>query len=163
MLNVLLVTLQIAAGWPWIGAAQPSSHTLRVGQPTVIEGKWLGKPVRLQIAQTLVPDCHRADWLHGAAADRQDRCTRLSKIEVTIGGRPMMLSSSGYADLGGVNDVVVRFTRDRMIIYMRGPDGPDYYGATLELDVHDFVRRRLDLADGGREITTYLSASATGN
>lgn len=85
---------------------------------------------------------------------------RLSKFDVTVGGRPLMLSSSDYADLGGVNDIVVRFTPDRMTVYMRGPDGPDYYGATLELDRHDFVRRRLDLADGGHETTIYQPASA---
>ena len=41
---------------------------------------------------------------------------------------------------------------------MRGPDGPDYYGATLTFGRDDIVRRQLDLADGGREGATYMAA-----
>ncbi len=163
MLPVLAMALQVAAaGWPWTGDASPPAHVLKLGQATVIEGRWGGKPARVRIEQTLVPNCRGADWLHGAVADRQDRCTRLSRIEVVVGGKPMTLSSSGYADLGGVDDVVVRFAPTRMIIYMRGPDGPDYYGATLEFDHSDIVRRKLDLADGGNEVTTYRPATSAG-
>lgn len=163
-MNIALIVMALgtAAGWPWTGAADPPAHVLKTGQETVIEGRWAGKPVRVQLALKAVANCHDATWLRGAVADRQDRCISLGKIEITVGSQPMMLSSSGYADLGGVKDVVVRFAPTRMFIYMRGPDGPDYYGATLEFDSSDIVRRRLDLADGGIELTTYQAGKPFG-
>ena len=55
--------------------------------------------------------------------------------------------------------MVARFAPGRLTLYMRGPDGPEYYGATLEIDAHDVVRRRLDLADGATETTSFHAGS----
>lgn len=162
MLTELMVLARLAAAWPWVGAATPPAHVLQLDRPTVIATRWSGKPVRVSIGQTLVPNCHNVDWLHGAAPDRQDNCRRLNRVEITIAGRALALSSSGYADLGGINDVVLRATPTRLFLFMRGPEGPEFYGATLEFDGRDIVRRTLDLADGGSEVTTYHAGSAAG-
>lgn len=162
MIGVLIVAAQLATAWPWVGAANPPAHVLQPGKATVIAAQWRGKPVRLSISQTVVPNCHAAAWLHGAAPDRQDRCLRLGPLEITVAGQPMMVSSNGYADLGGVNDIVVRTTPTRMILFMRGPGGPEYYGATLEFDARDIVRRKLDLADGAAETTVYRAGPGVG-
>ncbi|UAJ10642.1 hypothetical protein [Polymorphobacter megasporae] len=151
-----LVLAQVAAGWPWVGDAQLQSHPLRLGAPTEVVGRLNGSPARVRFTSGEVADCANANWLYGGVPDRAGRCTRIADLDISVGGRPLDLSE-GYSDLAGVDSIVVRFTPARIIIYLRGPDGPDYYGATLEFDRHDIVRRRLDLADGGTAVTTYTA------
>lgn len=161
MLAALILLQAAAPGWPWVGAADPPAHVLKLGA-TEVAGRWAGRPARVRFTQVVLPGCRDANWLRGAVPDAQGRCIRLGRLEVTVAGRAIALSPGGYADLGGAKDVVVRFAPARLFIYLRGPDGPDYYGATLEIDRRDIVRRRLDLADGATEVTSYHAGAAAG-
>lgn len=77
---------------------------------------------------------------------------------MTVGGAPMPISGDAYADLGGVASLVLKTRANHLVLYVLGPDGPDYYGATLTFGPSDVVSRRLELSDGGREVTTYTDA-----
>ena len=112
----------------------------------------------MRLTPAVVPNCHGADWLHGAVADVQSRCVRIGSMNVTVAGAPMLISGSAFADLGGVQDLVLRTRGHRLVLYVLGPDGPEYYGATLIFGRSDVVSRRLDFSDGSREVTTYTDA-----
>ena len=155
---LLAMALQVASGWPWVGSNDPHGQHFRSDSQTVLTTRWRGRPVVMRLTPSVVPDCRAADWLHGAVADRQDRCVRIGSMEVTVAGAPMPISGDAYADLAGVNSLVLRSRAGEMVLYVLGPDGPDYYGATLTFGPSDVISRRLDLSDGGREVTTYTDA-----
>lgn len=154
MLILLTGLMAIAqADWPWVGDAQPPSHAFPANGPLAIDSRWNGVPTRVRLTQGPVPHCGAASaWLKGAAADRQDRCTHLTRLDVVVGRKSLPMDRKAYLDLGCVQQVVVRFTPAQAIVYLLGPDGYGvYYGAILRISEDGTVHRRVQLDDDSVE------------
>ena len=147
--------LQIAAS-PLFSSLDPiGTRPVRADRPTAFQLRWQGRPVTIRVASARLAGCNGLTWLRGVSPTPDGRCSHLASVDVSVGGRRLMVPIFAYADLGEVRQAAVRAGARRVDLYLRGSEGAEDYGATLSFDRTGLVKRRVYWPDGTGETTTY--------